>query len=147
SPPERVGNWLYGVARTTAVRARAANAKRRRRERQVGEMPEPAAGGGADARRDLQELLDEELARLPPKYRVPVLLCDLEGRTRREAAGQLRIPEGTLSSRLTAARRMLARRLTRRGLAVSGGALAAAVSREAVSAGVPVALLSPTVKA
>jgi RNA polymerase sigma factor (sigma-70 family) len=146
SPRQLVGNWLYGVAHTTAVRLRAANARRRVRERQVADMPEPEAEQG-DRHGDLHRLLDEELARLPDKYRVPVVLCDLEGRPRREVARQLKVPEGTLSSRLTTARRMLAKRLTRRGLTVSGGALAAAVSHEAASAYVPASLLSATVEA
>jgi RNA polymerase sigma factor (sigma-70 family) len=146
SPPEMLGNWLFGVARTTALRARVANAKRRVREKQVTDVPEPEARR-QDLWDDVKELLDEELARLPDKYRVPVVLCDLEGRTRREVAGQLKVPEGTLSSRLTTARRTLAKRLTRRGLAVSGGSLAMAVSREAASARVPASLLSATVKA
>jgi RNA polymerase sigma factor (sigma-70 family) len=146
SPREMVGNWLYGVARTTAVRARAANAKKRSRERQVADLPDPAAAQEA-LRDDLRQLLDEELARLPDKYRVPVVLCDLEGRPRGEVAAQLKLPEGTLSSRLTAARRMLAKRLTRHGLAVSGGSLAMAVSREAASACVPVSLAGSTVRA
>ena len=146
SPREMVGNWLYGVAHTTAVRARAANAKRRQRERQVLEMPEPQALR-EEPHDDLQQLLDEELARLPDKHRVPIVLCDLEGRPRREVARQLKIPEGTLSSRLTTARRTLAKRLTRRGLALSGGALAMAMSHEAASAGVPALLVRATVQA
>jgi RNA polymerase sigma factor (sigma-70 family) len=146
SPRRMVGNWLYGVAHTTAVRLRAANARRRVRERQVADMPEPQAGQ-ADLQDDLHRLLDDELARLPDKYRVPVVLCDLEGRPRKDVARQLRIPEGTLSSRLTTARRMLAKQLTRRGLALSGGALAAAVSHEAASACIPTYLLGAAVRA
>jgi RNA polymerase sigma factor (sigma-70 family) len=146
SPREHVGNWMYGVARTTAVRAKAANAKRGRRERQVSDMPEPDAAR-QDLWDDVQPLLDEELARLPDKYRQPVVLCDLEGRPRREVAGQLRIPEGTLSSRLTTARRMLAKRLARRGLAVTVGSLTAMLAHNAVPACVPISLVSSTVKA
>jgi RNA polymerase sigma-70 factor (ECF subfamily) len=146
SPREMVGNWLYGVAHTTAIRARAANAKRRARERQVTDMPEPEAAR-KDLRDDLHQCLDEELARLPDKYRLPIVLCDLEGRTRREVARQLKLPEGTLSSRLTTGRRMLAKRLTRRGLAVSGGTFAMAAAHEAASACVPVSLVKSTAKA
>lgn len=146
SPREMVGNWLYGVARTTAVRARADNAKRRKRERQMANLPEPETVPN-NRQDDLHEVLDEELARLPDKYRVPIVLCDLEGRSRKEVARQLQIPEGTLSSRLTTARRMLAKRLARHGLAVSGGGLAAVLSSSAASASVPVALVSSTVKA
>ncbi len=130
SPPEKVGNWLHGVARTTAIRAKAANAKRRLRERPARDLPEPLAVR-PDCRNDLRPLLDEELARLPAKYRLLVVLCDLEGRPRKEVARQLGVPEGTLSSRLTAARRMLAKRLAGHGLAVSAGSLALAASSQA----------------
>ncbi|HTU16687.1 MAG TPA: sigma-70 family RNA polymerase sigma factor [Gemmataceae bacterium] len=146
SPRERVGNFLYGVAHTTALRARSANAKRRSRERQMLNLPEREAAPN-DRQDELHERLDHELARLPDKYRLPIVLCDLEGRTRREVARQLKIPEGTLSSRLTTARKMLAKRLTWHGLAVSGGGLAAALSPSATSACVPLSLVSSTVKA
>jgi RNA polymerase sigma factor (sigma-70 family) len=144
-PREMVGNWLYGVAHTTAVRVRAANAKRRAREKQVANMPEPMAIEH-DHRDELQQLVDDELARLPDKYRVPIVLCDLEGRSRREVAAQLALPEGTLSSRLTNARRMLARRLAARGFALSAASLPAAFSHHAASA-MPAALAQSTVKA
>jgi RNA polymerase sigma-70 factor (ECF subfamily) len=109
-------------------------------------MPESAAAQ-PDCWEELQPLLDQELSRLPDKHRLPVVLCDLEGRKRREVAGQLQIPEGTISSRLTTARRLLAKRLARHGLAMSGGALATALSQEAASAGVPTSLVSSTFKA
>jgi RNA polymerase sigma factor (sigma-70 family) len=144
SPPERVGNWLYGVAHTTAVRVRSANAKRRRRETHVAALPEHAI---EDSDNELPALLDEELAHLPDKYRTAIVLCDLEGHPRKEVALQLHIPEGTLSSRLTTARQMLAKRLTRHGLAVSAGSMAAALSQQAASACVPGTLLRSTVEA
>jgi hypothetical protein len=106
-------------------------------------MPEPEAEDGADDWRDLRPFLDQELNRLPDKYRVPVVLCDLEGRTRRDVARQLGIPEGTLSGRLTTARQILARRLARHGLALSTGALTAALSRGAPC--VPAELVASTV--
>ena len=146
SPRDKVGNWLYGVAHTTAVRLKAANAKRRQRERQVSKMPEPEVLC-EDLGDDVHTLLDEELSRLPEKYRTPIVLCDLEGRTRKEVARQMKIPEGTLSSRLTTGRRMLAQRLTRRGLAVSAGSLATILMQQAASACVPASLTSSTVKA
>jgi RNA polymerase sigma factor (sigma-70 family) len=144
---ELLGNWLYGVAYRTALDARAATTRRRARERQVSPMPEPEAGDEADVWRDLRPLLDQELNRLPDKYRVLVVLCDLEGRTRREAARYLGIPEGTLSGRLTTARRLLAKRLAHHGLALSGGALMAALSPSAASACVPLPLVTSTVQA
>ena len=135
-PREMVGNWLYGVAHQTALKARATAAKRKGRERQVTDMPEPAVAG-QDLWPDLQPLLDQELSRLPDKYRAVIVLCDLEGKTRKEAARQLGVPEGTVASRLARARAMLAKRLARRGVTVSGGALAAVLSEKAASAGVP----------
>src|SRR6516225_7144032 len=68
TPREMVGNWLYGVARQTALKARALRAKRRARERQVSAMPEPAVTE-QDLWHDLQRLLDQELSRPPDKYR------------------------------------------------------------------------------
>jgi RNA polymerase sigma factor (sigma-70 family) len=145
-PREMVANWLYGVAYRTALKAQATTGKRRVRERQVTNMPEPEAGR-PDAWHDLEPVLDQELARLPDKYRVAIVLCDLEGKTRKEAARQLKIPEGTLSSRLTTARLMLAKRLTRHGLVLSGGSLAVVLAQHAASAGVPASVVSSTIKA
>jgi hypothetical protein len=141
-----VANWLYGVARQTALKARATAARRKARERQVSEMPEPA-GTEQGFWRDLQPVLDDELSRLPDKYRVAIVLCDLEGKTRKEAARQLGLPEGTLSGRLTRARAMLAKRLSRHGMAVGAGALAAGLSQQAASAGVPTSVVSSAIKA
>jgi RNA polymerase sigma factor (sigma-70 family) len=144
---DQLGNWLYGVAYRTALGAKAAAAKRRSKERQVSAMPEREAAIAAELWLDLQPLLDKELSSLPDKYRVAVVLCDLQGRTRREAAQQLGIPEGTLSGRLTKARRRLARRLTRQGVVLSGGGLAALLSVNAASARVSTPLVVSTVKA
>src|SRR5262245_54402844 len=141
---ELLGNWLYGVAYRAALETRAA---RQTRERQVSEMPQPGVVDEADVWQELRPLLDQELNRLPEKYRSAVVLCHLEGRTRREAARHLGIPEGTLSGRLTTARRTLGRRLARRGLALSGGALAAALSQGAASAIPPAALIISTTRA
>lgn len=145
-PREMVGNWLYGVAHQTALKARAMVAKRKGRERQVTEMPEPATTGN-DLWNDLRPLIDQELSRLPDKLRAVIILCDLEGKTRKEAARQLRCPEGTVASRLNQARTMLAKRLARLGLPVSGGALATVLSQKAASAFVPPLIVSSTIKA
>jgi RNA polymerase sigma factor (sigma-70 family) len=145
-PREMVGNWLYGVAHQTARKARATTAKRRVRERQVADMPEPIVTE-QDLGRDLQSVLDQELSRLPDKYRVAIVLCDLEGKTRKEAARQLGCPEGTLAARLTRGRVMLAKRLARHSLAVSGGALAGLLSQQMASACVPASVVSSTIKA
>jgi RNA polymerase sigma factor (sigma-70 family) len=145
-PREMVANWLYGVASMTATRGRIAAAKARRRERQVAEMPEPAVAE-PDRWEDLRPLLDQELTRLPDPYRVVVVLCDVEGKTRKEVARQLGLPEGTVASRLARARAMLAKRLARHGLAMSGGALAVVLLQKAASAGVPNSVSCSTIKA
>jgi RNA polymerase sigma factor (sigma-70 family) len=135
---ERVGNWLHGVAYRTALEAKSVIARRRANERQVTTMPEPAIPAQEPAA-DWLPLLDEELSRLPEKIRVTVVLCELEGRPRSQVARQLCIPEGTLSSRLATARRRLAARLARRGLVLSGAALAVVA--------VPAPLVGSTVQA
>jgi RNA polymerase sigma factor (sigma-70 family) len=145
-PREMVANWLYGVAYQTALKAKATAAKRRARERQVIDMPEPEVVE-QDHSHDLQSLLDQQLSRLPDKYRVVLLLCDLEGKTRKEAARQLAVPEGTVAGRLARARVMLAKRLARHGLAVSGAALAGVLSQGAAAACVPTSVVSSTIKA
>lgn len=145
-PRAMVGNWLYGVAHQTALKARATTMKRQAREKQVKGTPEPIAPE-QDLCSDLRPLLDQELSLLPDKYRVALILCDLEGKTRKEAAGQLSLPEGTLASRLARARTMLAKRLAQRGLVVSGGTLAGYLSEQAASAAVPSAVLACTIKA
>ena len=109
-------------------------------------MPEPAATD-PDLWNDLQPLLDQELSRLPDKYRVAVVLCDLQGKTRSAAARQLGVPDGTLAARLARARVMLAKRLARHGLAVSGGALAAILAQNVVSASAPTSVVGSTITA
>ncbi len=142
---ELLGGWLYGVAYRTALKAKTMAAKRRRKETEARQsaVPETRAEGAWE---DLLPLLDRELARLPEKYRVPVVLCELEGKSRKEAARLLKLAEGTLSSRLATARKMLARRLARPGAVVAGAALTGALG-ETATAGVPRALLLSTAKA
>ena len=144
-PREAVGNWLYGVAYQTAVRVRAMAAKRGSREKQMSDLPEPAvAEAGSD---DLLALLDQELSRLPDKHRLVIVLGDLEGKTRTELARQLGVSEGTVAGRLARAREMLARRLTRRGLAIASGALGAVLSQKAAAATAPAPLVASTIQA
>src|SRR6516162_1820746 len=135
-PRERVANWLHGVALRTAMKAKALTTKRRSREKQVTEMPEPEAPQQGHWR-DLQPLLDQELNGLPENYRLPILLCGLEGKAIKEAAQQLGWPQGTLAGRLARARKLLAKRLANRGVTLSAGALAAVLSINAASAAVP----------
>jgi RNA polymerase sigma factor (sigma-70 family) len=142
---EALGSWLYMVAYRTAQRARANQARQRTLERQVEDMPHPQVL--PEQPQDWRALLDEELGLLPQKYRAAVVLCDLEGQSRREAARQLNLPDGTLSSRLATGRRLLAERLSRRGVALSGGALAAALAEGAASAQVAAPLIVATARA
>jgi RNA polymerase sigma-70 factor (ECF subfamily) len=125
-----VANYLYTVAYHVALRARADAARRQRQERQVLDMPR-AESQVEDVWRDLQPVLDEELNRLPEKYRAPVVLCYLEGKTNEEAARLLRCPTGTVKGRLARARDLLRARLARRGMALSAGALDAALAENA----------------
>jgi RNA polymerase sigma factor (sigma-70 family) len=143
--PERLGGWLHGVAHRTALEARSLIARRRQQERPLDASPHPE-GRAESPWSEWLPLLDGELRRLPDKYRLPVVLCELEGRSRKEVAGQLGIPEGTLSSRLAYARKRLADRLSRQGVALSTVLLGLLLSREA-TARVPISLLLSTAKA
>jgi RNA polymerase sigma factor (sigma-70 family) len=144
--PEQLGAWLYGVACRTAMKARGDLLRRRMREQPL--VAEPVVEPPAElVWQELRPILDEELLRLPDKYRQPVVLCYLEGKTRREAAHLLGWPEGTVATRLHQARERLRQRLTRRGLALSAGVLAVALSQGLAPAAVPAGLAGATVKA
>jgi RNA polymerase sigma factor (sigma-70 family) len=133
-----LGSFLYGVARHMALHAKRAAARRRAKEAKA--MPRTESKTD-----DLREVLDQELERLPEKYRAPLVLCDLEGRTRKEASRQLGLPPGTVASRLARGRTLLARRLSRHGPVFSAGALTLLLSE--VASAVPAPLVSSTVKA
>jgi RNA polymerase sigma factor (sigma-70 family) len=144
---ELLANWLYGVAQKTARKARQMAAVRGGLEKQVEVMPELQTEPHEDEfGPELRAGLDEEVSRLPEKYRVIIVLCDLQSRTRPEVARQLRLPEGTVGSRLARGRALLAQRLVRRGLSLSATSLAVGWSRQAVGS-VPAALLTKTIKA
>ncbi len=131
---DAVGGWLYRVAHRVAVEAGRDRARRDRRERAAGDPPDLVAVGESFADDDWRIPLHEELARLPERFRQPVVLCYLEGKTHAQAAFELKWSEATLRRRLADARGLLRSRLTRRGVAVSGGALAAALSSPAKAA-------------
>jgi RNA polymerase sigma factor (sigma-70 family) len=141
--PERLAGWLYQVALRVARKARRRAAQLAVRERPLTEMPTDAPVPEL-VWRELRPLLDEELGRLPERLRLPVVLCFLEGLTKREAARRLSWPEGTVSSRLQAAREKLRERLTRRGLALSAGVMHLALFQNAAPAAVPTALAVAT---
>jgi RNA polymerase sigma factor (sigma-70 family) len=117
---ESVGSWLYQVAYRVALKARSDAARRRRHERQAGEARTTRTGTEA-GNPDLAALLDEEISRLPEKYRVPVVLCYLQGRSHTETASALGWPPGTVKGRLARARQLLRSRLARRGVTLSAG--------------------------
>lgn len=143
---EVVAAWLYKVAYRVALRLRAASAKRSVAALPPDELSAAEAGTDTDWN-DLRPVLDDEIAKLPEKYRRPFVLCYLEGRTNEEAAEQLGCPKGTVLSRLSRGRERLRERLSRRGVALSAIAFAFTLSQNAASATVPAALVSPTVGA
>lgn len=141
-----LAGWLHEVAQRTALNAKRRRAKRHVREQQVAQTPEVSAQEN-NVWADVVPILDQELSRLPEKYRVAIVLCDLEGQSQKDAAQVLGCPEGTLSSRLTRAREMLRTRLTRCGAAVPTGVLVVAITQRAAWANTPTGLVSLTVQA
>jgi serpin B len=143
---DSVGSWLHGVAYRVALDARARAVRRRTHEREGATMP--TEEHRADATwTEVRRVLDEELRRLPEKYRAPLVLCYLEGKTNDEAAEQLGCSRGTIAGRLSRARDLLRGRLTRRGVTLTSTALGAILTENAASALVPAALLHATEKA
>ena len=144
-PGDAIAAWLHGVAVRVAQQARGVAAPggtaRTARPGRRSRGPEPT---GEDA--ELRQILDEEINRLPLKYRAPIVLCYLEGQTHEEAARQLHWPLGTVKGRLARARSLLESRLTRRGVACGTG-LAALAASSTTEAAVPASLLAATCNA
>jgi RNA polymerase sigma factor (sigma-70 family) len=113
---QAVAAWLYTVARRAALHARASRRAAFRHDLSSA-LARPAE---EPTWRDLRLVLDEEVSRLPEKYRAPFVLCYVEGRTNQEAARELGCPEGTVLSRLARARQRLRANLTRRGITLGG---------------------------
>jgi RNA polymerase sigma factor (sigma-70 family) len=143
---DSVRSWLYGVAYHIASNVRRGEVRRRLRDRR------PAGSASADpvsaaTLRELQVLLDAEVARLPEKYRAPFVLCCLEGKSKPEVAQELGLREGTVASRVARARQMLQQRLTRRGLTLSAALCAGSLWEQSAAAAVPRALIWATARA
>ena len=145
SQRDSLSSWLYKVAYRIALRVHARAARLVADGRPLDDVPAAETGNDADWR-ELRSLLDGAIERLPEKYRTALLLCDLQGKSYREVAEQLGCPIGTVSTRVTRARQMLRKRLARQGLALSLGALTAALTRQTVTA-MPAPLTASTVRA
>ena len=146
-----LASWLHEVAYRTALKSRARRSRRQTVERQIMVVhpprDEPDNQGEHASLEELRPMLHEEVTGLPDKYRIPVVLSYLEGKTNEEVAAILQWPVGTVKGRLSRGRALLRSRLTRRGIALSTAALLLALSRETASAAVvPQALLRRTLK-
>ncbi|MDW8264838.1 MAG: sigma-70 family RNA polymerase sigma factor [Gemmataceae bacterium] len=142
---DSVSSWLYGVAYRCALKTRrraAMAAPTREAEPMARDDPLHEATW-----RELGPVVHAELNRLPEKYRQPLILCYLEGKTNEEAAGELRWPVGTVKGRLHRGRELLRRRLVRRGVTLSTAALTSLVTSAVAEASFPASLVSPTVHA
>ncbi len=142
---ERLASWLYGVAVRTAREARRRSARDRAIERRLMVVTQAESDPPED-RDDLLPLLDEELSRLPERYRSALVACELEGKSRHEAALHLGVPEGTLSTHLARGRKLLRERLSRRGVTLAVGPIAG-LTRPSFEAAIPDRLLGPTIRA
>jgi RNA polymerase sigma factor (sigma-70 family) len=143
---ELVAGWLHGVARRTAARARVEAAKRRSREaavRPAASSPDPLDGVSA---RELLVLVDAEIARLPERYRGPIVACHLEGRTRDEAAHDFGWSLATVARRLEQGRKLLGARLARRGVALAAVSPLVSLVGSEVAGQVPGQLAESTIK-
>ena len=140
---DRLAQWLYGVARRVALRARSDSSRRKARERPEAEETVDHHATLDAALRELQVLIREEVDRLSNNDRMAVVLCYLEGLTHEEAADRLGWPVGTVKGRLSRARDKLKDRLTRRGVALPAVAIGPALAKGA-SAAVPPALIRST---
>jgi RNA polymerase sigma factor (sigma-70 family) len=144
--PELLGHFLHGVAYRTAAKAKTEAAKRRAREQQA-VRPQEVDPDDELMRQDLRAILDEEVNRLPERYRVPVVLCYLQGHTNAEAARRLGCSRGTIATLLARARAKLRRRLTQRGVGLSAGVALATLTEAVRGSVVSFPLEHVTVKA
>jgi RNA polymerase sigma factor (sigma-70 family) len=142
---EPLGGWLHTVAYRIALKARQDAARRREHERRAATMA-PVIAEKDTGWEELRPVLDEELEQLPEKYRLPLVLCYLQGKTNAQAAAELGWPPGSMSRRLSRARERIRARLARRGVIVPAALLGAGAVQKA-SAAVPATLLASATRA
>ncbi len=140
-----LGGWLYGVALHVALKAKAQSAARCRRERQFTAMT-PAQPLDNLLSQELREVLDDEVDRLPEKYRTAIILCYFQGKSHEQAAQELGLPKRTVTSRLGRGRELLRQQLTKRGLALSAGMMATALGENVSASPIGALLIINTVK-
>jgi len=143
--PQHLAPWLYGVARHASLNVRKVRGRRAKRE-----IPRDDAMELPDLRpaslNEVRPIVDDELAKLPAKYQLPVMLCCLQGMTHQQAAEELHWPIGTVAGRLSRGREMLRQRLNKRGLVVTPALLATVLTREALANSVPETLIQGTLQ-
>lgn len=147
---DAVSHWLYGVAYRVASKLKARTFARREKEKVLAQLPSALPNSDPIPLviwRELRVVLDEELSQLPDKYRAPIVLCYLQGKTNEGAAKELGWSAGSMSKRLAAGKEMLRERLEKRGMALTTGFLFGAISPGVASAAVSPAVATATVKA
>jgi RNA polymerase sigma factor (sigma-70 family) len=140
-----LGPWLYGVARRTALCARATALRRSARQTEIHDMAAPKTADILEDR-EMQQLLEEELDRLPEKYRAPLVLCYLQGRTHEQAARELGRPSGSMSRHVGRALEVLRERLSLRGVVLPAAAVAAILSNQLAAGTLSTSLVAGTVR-
>lgn len=143
---EAISGWLYQVAYRLALRARQQKKKRSLGQVAIEDVAAPASSSGDQGQEEIR-LLDEELQRLPEKYRIPLVLSYLQGMTNQEIAVRMTCPIGTVFTRLARGREMLRKRLIRRGVTLSAGFMGAALTPDRTIAALRAELVRGTIRA
>lgn len=151
---ESIAGWLHDTARRTSLKLRGSTARRRVVEQQAAETRSEGAVTHATTDpsshasvHELSELLDEELAKLPAKFREVILLSQIEGLSRDELAERLGISVAAVKDRLERGREQLRSRLVKRGVSLTAVALATWLVPTTASAAGSTALVTGTAQA
>lgn len=143
--PEHLAHWLYGVARHAALNVRKMRKRRTIREQALGESTD-VADHRSTSWNETRPLLDDEVAKLPEKYRLPLLLCCLQGYSHQEAARHLAWPVGTVAGRLSRGKMLLKKRLLKRGMVISASVISCCLAEDALAAVPSEALVASTLR-